>query len=84
MCSMEFYGLFLGVDTNGYFIKLQPTITEDDSQGSPDLDGNGLIEMLSYTITIDVAEPQDNFNDDFAGDTLQTSYTDNANNYRFM
>ena len=58
MCSMEFYGLFLGLDANGYFVKLQPTIKDDDSNGDADLDGDGLIDMSAVTTTIDIALPQ--------------------------
>ena len=55
LCSMEFYGLFLGVTDKGYFLRLQPDIT--GSYGSIDLDGDGVIDMSTWTPTISVAEP---------------------------
>lgn len=60
MCSLEFYGLFLGVDDNGYFIHLKPKFTDVASPGTPDKT-NGLIDM-TFTVKVKVAEPQTNQN----------------------
>lgn len=74
---MEFYGLFLGINAGGYFIKLQPTIT--GTTGNLDLDSNNLIDMDAYVATIDVAQPQS------AGVVAAATATnsDNSDSYRF-
>ena len=55
LCSMEFYGLLIGVTDKGYFLRIQPDIT--GSYGSIDLDGNNIIDMTTWTPSISVAEP---------------------------
>ena len=88
MCSMEFYGLFLGVDTAGYFIRLaaDPLLVDVDSDNeltSADLT-NGLMDLssmvLDENVGIAVATPQQ----DEQTDTASALETDNQNNYRFL
>lgn len=78
LCSMEFYGLLLGVTNKGYFLRIQPDIT--GSYGSIDLDGNDIIDMTSWTPSISVAEPQ-------SGGVIDSSSagsSDNSDKYRFI
>lgn len=54
---MEFVGLFLGVETNGYFIRLKPTIKDSPQDYVADLDGNSLIDMTDFETRVDIALP---------------------------
>ena len=83
---MEFYGFFLGVGTNGYFIKLKPYI-ESDVSDNPVLDSDGLYDMSKTFATegiaakstvVDIALPQTSH-----APTSPTG-TDNTDNYRFL
>ena len=78
LCSMEFYGLLIGVDDKGYFLRIQPDIT--GSYGSIDLDGNGIIDMSTWTPSISVAEPQSGG----VVDSASATNSDNTDKYRFI
>ena len=83
---MELYGLFLGVDATGYFIKLEPIVkVREEVDGNrtikyPDETADGLLDLSDFETTIDIAKPQASYQSDESAMTA----SDNADNYRFM
>ena len=56
LCSMEFYGLFVGIKDNGYFIRVEPQFEDTDEDYSADT-SNDIYKIDSYVSSVALAEP---------------------------
>ena len=55
---MEFYGLFVGIKDNGYFIRVQPEFIDADGDYSPDYNANNIYDIVDpFTSSVALAEP---------------------------
>ena len=53
---MEFYGLFVGIKDNGYFIRVEPQFEDADADYSADTE-NDIYKIDSYLSSVALAEP---------------------------
>lgn len=88
LCSMEFYGLFLGLETGGYFVTYPPSFVEDSGTGLlqvTTVGDNTIIDMSTVIPYVVVAVPQGIENTDLTSEpgTSATS-TDNQDHYMFL
>ena len=75
MCSMDYYGVFLGLDSGTIIATLKPTVTTQrdvDNKFQPDLDGDGLIQLGTST------------SDDFVSRDVNSEHDGSAAGYRLL